>query len=457
MSKKVNINVLFPEEEMDNQWIIDLIACMRFACHKVIGDQFQFGIIAGDPQELSNNTKLDDDFFITILGSKSNDSEHFQESLSVLCSYLFQDNQKPFFFSRLFKVLMKPNSGILQPDKLKPDLGYEFFDYSFSGKETKLYNLNTQDIKVWSVVLDIIYDLKQAIHFIQEESEKSKFAYLANCSVDQKAYHNDIRRELQHFNFKVLPILELPEETEPMKAVIESSLEHCSLIVQIVGERYGKVKPGDNISIFEKENNIIQEYLKDHPEKFRLIWKPSDLKLSDMRQNLYLKRLMKDGTSRNSKIIDASLDEFKDTISGNLKTPESILNDTANPSSIYLMCRLSDDTTQLEHTAKQLNISILKEYEAENGFMYLSHLENLKKFPNLAIFYVDDSLSWLKSKLGDIIKVIGLGRDIKLKSLAIIGNKEPDIEEYVKWLPDIKFYNISDNEALGNFIQKCNI
>lgn len=456
MSKKVRINVLFPEEEMDNQWIIDLIACMRFACQKVIGDKFQFGIKTVDLQELSNNTILNNDFYILILGSESNDSEHFQESLNAICNRLFPDNNESIAFSRFFKVLLKPNRSILQPDKLIPKIGYEFFDYSLSGRETKLYEINTHEIKVWSVVLDVIYDLNQTIQLLQEESRKSNFAYLANCSVDQKAYHNDIRRELQHFNFKVLPTIELPEETESMRSVIEASLEHCNLIVQIVGEHYGKVKSGDKISIFEKENNIIQDYIKNHPEKFRLIWKPADLKLNDMRQNLYLKRLMKDGTSSNSKIIDASLDEFKDTISGNLKAPESVLVDNAISSSIYLMCKLSDDTNLLDEAAKLLNINIIKEYEAENGFMYLSHLENLKKFPNLAIYYVDDTKSWLKSKLGDIIKVIGLGREIQLKSLSILGTEEPDIEEYLKWIPDIKFYNVTNREALGNFIQKCN-
>lgn len=456
MSKPVNLNVFFPEEEMDNQWIIDLIACLRFACQKVIGDQVQCSIKTTDLQKVSDKAIVANEYFIAILGSNSNDNEQFQKSLSYLCDHLLSEKQNPVLLSRLFKILLKPNQNILQPERLKPYIGYEFFDYSLSGRETKLYEINTQDVKIWSIVLDIIYDLKQTFQTNEGISGKSQYAYLANCSLDQKAHHHDIRRELQHFNIRVLPTTELPEETDLMKSIIEMALEQCSFVVQVVGERYGKVRAGDKISIFEKENNIILDYLKNHSEKFRLIWKPTDLKLTDSRQNLYLNRLMKDGTSSNSKVIDASLNEFKDMIATHINTPGSVFDQRNSLSDIYLMYRKSDDITQLEKAAVSHHIEIIKEHEDDQGLMYLDHLKNLKTIPNLAIFYSGESTNWLNSKLGDIIKVIGMGRDVQLKSLVILGTVKPQMDEYLKWLPNIEFFNIHEKEALDTFFKKCN-
>ncbi len=455
MGKQVNLKILFPEEELDNQWIIDLIACLRFACQKVLYGLVECNIQTPDRQKISQAPITGSDYFVVILGSESNDSDSFQESLKFLSDKLYVDNKEKISFSRLFKILLKPNSRILQPDSLIPYTGYDFFDYTHSGSTTKQYEITSHDIKIWSCILDIIYDLKQAINLIDGKESTARFVYLANCSVDQKANYNDIKRELQHFNIRVLPMVGLPEGTEQMRLLVETTLEKCDLAIQIVGGRYGEVKRGDKISVYEKENNIIQDYLKEHPEKFRLIWKPADLKLNDSRQNLYLNRLMKDGTSQNSKIIEASLDEFKDIIAKNIRTPESVFNTKNKASGLYLMSNKSDDTTMFEEVARAYKIDVLKEIEEGNGHFYMNHLNNLKTIPNVVIFYSDNSSGWLNSKLGDIIKVIGMGRDVPLNSIAIIGNQKPHIEEYQKWLPDIEFYTLNNKEAIETFIKKC--
>lgn len=457
MTMQVNLNIIFPEEELDNQWIIDLIGCMRFACQKVLGPGIVCNIQTVDLQKFLGNVISTTHYYFLILGTESNDNTSFQELLIRICNQDFPKDSGMNPFSRLFKVLLKSNKDITQPECLKPFFGYEFFDYSPGGSTTTIYDMASQITSVWSKVLDVVYDLKQEVYAALNPDNSPKYAYMARCGFDQISHFYDIKRELQHFGIRVLPVAELPAGTEEMMAAMKPVLEASFLIIQIIGERYGEVARGEKISKYEKENNIIQDFLKDRPDVYRLIWKPSDLRLTDSRQSLYLNRLMKDGSAMNSSIIDATSEEFKDIIARKINNPNMSNNHLMSGARVYLMCGDPEMVSPFKKASDALNIQLLQENNPDTDSLYLEHLQNLRTAHGVIIYYPGNMSTWLNSKLGDIIKVIGMGREGPLMPIAIFSQEKPEINEYMKWLPDIEFFNSVDSQTIEGFLKKTQI
>jgi hypothetical protein len=457
MTMQVNLNIIFPEEELDNQWIIDLIDCLRFACQKVLGSGIVCNIQTVDLQKFQVNIISSTHYHFLILGTESNDNVAFQELLTKICSQDYSGGAGMNPFSKLFKVLLRPNENITQPGCLKPFFGHEFFNYSPGGSTTTLYDMGSQITSVWSKVLDVVYDLKQEVYAALNPEESPRYAYMAQCGFDQINHFYDIKRELQHFGIHVLPVEELPAGTEEMKSAMGPLLDASFLIIQIIGERYGKVSKGDKISKYEKENNIIQDFLKEHPHVYRIIWKPSDLRLTDSRQGLYLNRLMKDGSASNSSIIDATSEEFKDIIARKVNNPSRIDNHLESGAKVYLMCGDPAMALPFKKVASALNIQLLMENDPGTDNLYLDHLTNLGIAHGVIIYYPGGMPRWLNSKLGDIIKVIGMGREEPITSIAIFSPEKPEISEYMKWLPDIDFFNRVDSQTIEGFMKKIQI
>ena len=443
-TRMVNLCILFPEEDAGSQLIIDLIANIKFSTQKVLGKKYTCNISALSHLDSNSYVESNDDYYLLIQGSDSNNSETFQKQLSDICSKLTL-NGGPLRIPKLFKLLLKPNSEIVQPKCLKPYLGYGFFEFAFRGNSTKIIDISNRDHKLWAKILDIAYDFKQMVDSSTTAEKEIKSVYIAGKGELPSSAYFDIKRELQHYGYQILPMVELPDDSEERKVLIINYLSNCQFVIQVINQKYGNIKPGEKISDMESENNIIQDFLIENKSKTRLIWYPLDIKINDARQNLFLNRLLKSGIGPNSQIFNVILQEFMDAVARYINAPfkqgkeqDMLENKT------YLLAQDDQNKEKLADIIREMNFHFIDEGEIKDTtHAYLNHLENLKNCDNIIISYSHHN--WLQSILGDIIKVKGMGRTEPWNLLIVFGNEPISLQEYTKWLPNLK---LVDN---GNF------
>ncbi len=447
-SKTVNLKIFFPEEDAGSQSIIDLITNIKFSVGKVLGKKYPCNISSLFFADDNTESISEDDYYLIILGGESNNSEKFQKQLSILCSKIIKGDgikESP----KLFKLLLEPNKKAEQPECLKPYLGYEFFEVSIRGKSTKPIDISSRDFVLWTKILDIAYDFKQKIEFDYGEKKESKFVYIAGNGDLSSTYYSNIKRELQYYGYRILPIMELPEDYEERSFQVKEYMEASQFVIQVIGQKYGSIIQGEKTSINESESNLIQEYLEQNNSMVRLIWHPIGLKITDPKQSLFLNRLMKSGVGTNSLFFNVTLQELIDAIERFIYSPsDDAVAFASNEKKTYLMAQDDQIKQELEGKINELNCTLVTEEDnKDTTHAYLTHLENIKTCDNIVIHYTHQN--WLYSRLGDIIKAKGMGRSEPWNSLLVFGKEHFPLEQYTIWLPYLKLFddgNLEDFE-----------
>ena len=131
-----------------------------------------------------------------------------------------------------------------------------------------------------------------------------------------------LKRELQHLGFRVLPYTQIPDEAEKARTGHRINASISRLWPYICWDAwYGDFIKNSKYSFIDFQIKTVKDYLsarKDAASSNQIIWIPNDIKPTDQRQSLYLKRLKRDEAQYHTEIIETPFEVFKTILNSGL-------------------------------------------------------------------------------------------------------------------------------------------
>ncbi|WP_421879920.1 DUF4062 domain-containing protein [Marinoscillum sp.] len=369
--------------------------------------------------------------------------------------------------ARVFKVHKSPFNEDEALPELENVISYDFFmidPLTGDAQEFKRFFGSDAERSYWMKLVDMAYDIHQ---ILQDTSRKSKVVseddvprektvYLASTGVDMVIQRDIIKRELIRHGYKVLPQHTLAKEVGQLEHQVSEDLHKCRLSIHLIGEDYGYKPKGSEISVVDIQNRIASnhtyemvDYNKSAKEKkpfSRLIWVSPDLKNVTERQKIFIEDLKSDAAAlEEAEVLQIPLQELKSIIREELVTGgrfqrehrEIAGYERENTGSkvIYLIQDKSDvkDTGMLRKFLEDSGYKVVApSYSGDLIDIRYIHQENLRRCDGSIIYFGNAKEAWIKTKLQDLLKAPGFGREKKLKAKAVYfdGQKAVDMEHY---------------------------
>jgi len=185
--------------------------------------------------------------------------------------------------------------------------------------------------------------------------------------------------------------------------------------------------------LIDFQNHTVKSFIDKSEQAcklIRMIWIPNDLKASEQRQSLYLKRLKRDEAQEKTEIIEAPLEVFKSILIDKIRE----LNEPEKPKTrdrkkIYLVYE-RDDNKVMSSLIKEINNRnydvIDNDLDENNKKLVSKHIKNLIEADAVIIYNGNSGKEWLDSKIRDLIKAPGYGKSGPFVRIGIISDEKPD-------------------------------
>lgn len=374
---------------------------------------------------------------------------------------------------RLFKVHKAP----FEEESFLPNF-QEFIAYDFymidpmtgEALEFRRFFGNDAERSYWMKLVDMAYDINQVLNAIKkpgavaesktlEAFPRDKTVYLASTGVDMVIQRDVIKRELIRHGYRVLPNHTLPKEAKVLEHRVKEDLAKCRLSIHLVGEDYGYRPRGSELSVVDIQNRVASKHTYEmvewnerqiEKELFsRLIWVSPDLNNVSERQKIFIEDLKSDAAAlEEAEVLQITLQELKSIVreelvtGGRFNTKRDVAGyQPAAEDDPAQMIYLISDKKDLKHSKP------LQEYLTDSGFRVVApsyegdlidiryiHQENLRRCDASIIYFGDATEEWIKTKLKDLLKAPGFGRNKPLKAKAVYlqGTKNVDTGIYKK-------------------------
>lgn len=368
----------------------------------------------------------------------------------------------------VFKVHKKPFEDDSNLPHLHNLISYDFYlidPLSGEAQEFKRFFGNEAERSYWMKLVDMAYDINQILSSSESKRRKledavprEKTVYLASTGVDMVIQRDIIKRELIRHGYRVLPQHSLPKEVHTLESMVSEDLHKCRLSIHLVGEDYGYKPKGSEISVVDIQNRIASnhtyemvEYNKTAKEKHpfsRLIWLSPDLKNVTERQKIFIEDLKSDAAALDeAEVLQITLPELKSIIreelvtGGRFKTHREIAGYTPTEETdskiIYLIHDRNDKkvTKPLHDYLEKAGFKVVEpSFDGDLVDIRYIHQENLRRCDASIIYFGNAKEAWIKTKLQDLLKAPGFGRDKKLQAKAVYfdGQKNVDLQHYEK-------------------------
>jgi len=236
-----------------------------------------------------------------------------------------------------------------------------------------------------------------------------------------------LKRELQYLGFRVLPLTTIPEDAEKSKQAIDQVLDQSIMSVHLLGAWYGEFLKNSKYSFIDFQIKTVKEYIASKSNTHKpnqVIWIPNDIKPTDQRQALYLKRLKRDEAQHMTEIIETPFEVFKTILNTRLNElicPES--KPVAEKNKLYVIFEKSSGSKMAEYTnlLKAKGFDIMESNENGGDYFPLSkHIYNLLTADAVLIYKGDSTMEWLNSKIRDLVKAPGYGKSKPFRAVEII-------------------------------------
>jgi hypothetical protein len=391
--------------------------------------------VLGDKvQDVLANTAV----FVTILSPEYVKSPAYAKALEEI--YHTAYNNKSGNKHRIFRILTLPLQEGEQPEILKEELSYEFFEINRYNKKPITFDLNGKNgphEKFWSKLVDLAYDITDILQDLTETGKTSAASrevpsvYLAETTFDQTENRDMLKRELQHLGFRVLPMMHIPEEAEKAKQSIDQILKQSVISVHLLGAWYGDFIKNSKYSFVDFQIKTVKDYIaaKENQNKpMQVIWIPNDIKPTDQRQSLYLKRLKRDEAQHMTEIIETPFEVFKTILNARLNellNPE--IRSVAEKNKLYVIYEKFSGSKMSEYTQllRSKGFDILEPDHYNGEFMPISkHIQNLLIADAVLIYKGDSTMEWLNSKIRDLVKAPGYGKSKPFRAVEIISRQK---------------------------------
>lgn len=355
---------------------------------------------------------------------------YFKSNLSKLDSPLLTDP------SRVFKIDLSPLNKVALPKELRSLIEFNFFERIPGSEEFETLNTASRGQNYWLKIIDLAFEINRTVYkqYSQVNVENKKTIFLAETSYDQIHQRDEIKRELIRHGHIVLPEKPFSGDLNELKNQIRECLSKADLTVHIIGEAYGEIPEGSDKSIVEIQNHLSTEhYAKNKGTEteslHRLIWMPLNLRPSSNQQKLYLDQLKDDiASTAGAEIIQTPLEILKTVIHSRLqvfdaetRVKKMKLSQKSEHKTVYLLYDKKDeaDISGFIKDISSRNFEvILPKFEGKQIEFLESHRKSLVKSDGI-LLYANQNLNWVNSKLNDVIKAPGFGKQFPFDAKAI--------------------------------------
>ncbi len=397
-------------------------------------------------------------------GSKANDL-FAREIEQIAGAVNVNENKVSKGVTGIFRACLTP-SNLNLPQLIANIQPYNFYELNRYSRKFKSYVNDEEGLPeaYWAKLLDMVVDISAYINernlTSSEKDKAERYIFMGQTSPDQSVSRDEIIRELKHFGFKILPSVEFPEDFEGIEKTVTDSLVHCKYAIQMFGLQYGNILKNTKYSLIDFQNRIISDYQKKNVKQDlkRFIWIPNDLKTTDQRQNLYLRRIKRDEAGENTEIIEAPIEVFKTAVIQEIQMKDERDKQREKQRKIYLIFeeKEKENASKWIDKLKSLSIQpIFLDYTKQIG-IYARHLQNLSDADAIIIYLGKSDEEWLRSKIRDLVKVPGYIENKKFKALGVILNSSTKntMADYFDERIDVIREDLAGNKGLDEFISK---
>ena len=320
------------------------------------------------------------------------------------------------------------------PAELKGPLGYEFFDEDPELRRPKDFSYLPGGYKheryldkIEEIAFDVAELLKEIDNKTPAPSENGT-VYLAEVTSDRAEFRDSIKNELRSRGYRVVPDEELPETAAEYREAVQKNLDQSVLAVHLIGSRYGSILEGDeDKSVLEIQNELAAERCSQVPSFARVIWIAPDVVPTGKYHPTFVNLLKTDQQAqKGAEVIERSFEELKNRVIEKLTTPKQAAKllqfPTAELVRVYLMCdKLDFDPVKAlrDYLFDHEYEVILSASEGDDTQVIQFHKDNLLECDAALIYYGNGNQFWLHSKLSDLRKAAGWGREKPLLGKAV--------------------------------------
>jgi hypothetical protein len=443
------------EDDTVNQWAVKFCEYLAILLNRINNKELTFMLhddLRGRKQLLgteSPSVLTKTAIFVTLISPEFTGSASYQNELQEIYRAVYKEtDDSTRNVNRIFKVLTAPIADEQQPDCLINEIGYDFYEINRYSKKSRTFEIMEGEYpeeKFWFKLVDLVYDIQNSLELLVDSDvqyvEKKKYVYLAETSFDQSENRDEIRRELQYLGYHILPLINLPNDGEKIESLVKNYLNRSILSVHLMGAFYGDLIKKSKHSLIDLQNKIVREYVENSDTgRKRIIWIPSDLKITDQRQSLYLNRLKRDESKENTEIIEAPIEVFKTVLRNKLQELEQPGKIKSRSKKVYVVCESQhrSELTGICEMLKERNIEILESNpENQKTGLITTHKQNLVNADAVLIYQGNSHNLWLNSKVQDLVKAPGFGKDKPFLGIGIITGEQID-EGVTRFLQDAR-------------------
>jgi len=348
------------------------------------------------------------------------------------------------------------------PDYLMDHKSYNF--YEVDGLTNFITEISFQeepskDHNYWMKIFDIAAEIR---NFYDHQKSPVKAAeklvkdlkpsgiYLAQTGLDQESQRDNLYRELLRSQYDVYQLESLEGSYEEIEKQINEKLSKCQISIHLVGEDSGRIIKDSGLSIIEAENQLASSHSRQinnkpgvkYYDRFnRIIWLSDNQENLSVKQKIFIDNLKKDLVNiQYAEILECPIETLKGFIISKIKENQkrhepALLTGDDKKKSIYLICDITerDECTPISDFLEGKGFEVIfSNFDGELLQIRDRHIKNLQECDGTLIYYGKNNENWVKSKLFDSVKALGLGRSKDKNPTAIIvdSNKKVDLDLY---------------------------
>jgi hypothetical protein len=272
--------------------------------------------------------------------------------------------------------------------------------------------------------------------------------YMAQVGHDQESERENLCRELLRSQYEIYQLESNEGSYEEIEKQINEKLSKCQISVHLVGEDPGKLIEDRGLSILEVENQLASDHSRQINDKQgvkyydrfnRIIWLSTNKESLTVKQKIFIDNLKKDLVNiKYAEILECPIEALKGFIVSKIKESKIrqepvLLSGTEDKKSIYLICDVTerDQCTSISGFLEDQGYNVIfSNFDGEMLQIRNKHIRNLQECDGTLIYYGNNNENWVKSKLFDSVKALGLGRIKDKNPTAIIvdSNKKIDLD-----------------------------
>jgi hypothetical protein len=433
MDTESDILILYPSQEPDgpvSQWVTMLADSLSASLSQLGMDNYKINLVAVNSVIAAKSVQSAKS--ILFLLTKAEFLGTVQPDTFSNLSMHFSENQ---FISLVFPTAL-PYSQI--PTELRFNPVYTFFDVDPETGLDRNYDVtgDTESSRLyWAKVLDLAYDLGNFLSGGKLAESSEKLIYLAQTTPDQYENRDAIRSELIQRGFKICPEYQLSGSYPNISENILAHISKCVLSIHIVGTHYGENIPNVESSLVELQCRQASKHLrissdKQNQQHFqRLVWIQPGIRPSDERQRRFLNSLRVEEKSIFSEVLQTPLEELKAVLREKLAALNTTIlsSKTESPEhSVYLIYEPKDlpFIEDISDVLKEQKLKIFSlDFSKKSDTVVATHYAFLTHASSVIICDFDCNQYWINSKLKDIIKAPGFGRQKSFSVTAVLSKQ----------------------------------